>query len=48
MTTTRRQLEEMRRPELFDGVIDEIARVRADFGFPIVVTPYAQFSSPSR
>jgi oxaloacetate decarboxylase alpha subunit len=39
----RRQLEEMRRPELFDESIEEIGRVRADFGYPIVVTPYAQF-----
>jgi oxaloacetate decarboxylase alpha subunit len=39
----RRQLEEIRRPELFDEAIEEIGRVRADFGYPIVVTPYAQF-----
>ncbi len=43
VTTMRRHLEEMRRPELFDEAIEEIARVRADFGYPIVVTPYAQF-----
>jgi oxaloacetate decarboxylase alpha subunit len=43
MTTTRRQLAEMRREDLFDGVIDEIEHVRAEFGWPIVVTPYAQF-----
>ena len=43
MTTMSRQLEEMRRPELFDEAIEEITRVRADFGYPIVVTPYAQF-----
>jgi oxaloacetate decarboxylase alpha subunit len=43
VTTMRRHLEEMRRPELFDEAIDEIGRVRADFGYPIVVTPYAQF-----
>ena len=43
MTTMSRQLAELRRPELLDEVIDEIARVRADFGYPIVVTPYAQF-----
>ena len=43
MTTMRRQLDEMRRPELFDEAIEEIERVRADFGYPIVVTPYAQF-----
>jgi len=43
VTTMRRQLEEMRRPELFDESIEEIGRVRGDFGYPIVVTPYAQF-----
>ncbi len=43
MTTMSRQLAELRRPELLDEVIEEIARVRADFGYPIVVTPYAQF-----
>jgi oxaloacetate decarboxylase alpha subunit len=43
VTTMRRQLEEMRRPELFDESIEEVGRVRADFGYPIVVTPYAQF-----
>jgi oxaloacetate decarboxylase (Na+ extruding) subunit alpha len=43
VTTMRRHLEEMRRPELFDEAIEEIGRVRADFGYPIVVTPYAQF-----
>jgi oxaloacetate decarboxylase alpha subunit len=43
VTTMRRQLDEIRRPELFDESIEEIGRVRADFGYPIVVTPYAQF-----
>jgi oxaloacetate decarboxylase alpha subunit len=43
VTTMRRQLQEIRRPELFDESIEEIGRVRADFGYPIVVTPYAQF-----
>jgi oxaloacetate decarboxylase alpha subunit len=43
VTTMRRQLEEIRRPELFDAALAEVARVRAEFGFPIVVTPYAQF-----
>jgi oxaloacetate decarboxylase alpha subunit len=43
VTTMRRQLDEIRRPELFDAAIEEVARVRADFGLPIVVTPYAQF-----
>jgi oxaloacetate decarboxylase alpha subunit len=39
----RRQLEEIRRGDLFDAALDEVARVRAEFGYPIVVTPYAQF-----
>jgi oxaloacetate decarboxylase alpha subunit len=43
VTTMRRQLEEIRRPELFDAALAEVSRVRAEFGFPIVVTPYAQF-----
>jgi oxaloacetate decarboxylase (Na+ extruding) subunit alpha len=43
VTTMRRQLDEIRRPELFEESIEEIGRVRADFGYPIVVTPYAQF-----
>jgi oxaloacetate decarboxylase alpha subunit len=43
MTTMSRQLAEMRRPELLGEVVEEIARVRAEFGYPIVVTPYAQF-----
>jgi oxaloacetate decarboxylase alpha subunit len=43
VTTMRRQLEEIRRPDLFDAALSEVERVRAEFGFPIVVTPYAQF-----
>jgi oxaloacetate decarboxylase (Na+ extruding) subunit alpha len=41
--TMRRQLEEMRRPELFDAALDEVARVRAELGYPIMVTPLSQF-----
>ena len=36
-------LEEIRRPELFDAVLEEIARVRAEMGYPILVTPVSQF-----
>ena len=43
VTTTRRMLEEMRRPELFDAVLEEVARVRAEMGYPIMVTPVSQF-----
>jgi oxaloacetate decarboxylase (Na+ extruding) subunit alpha len=42
-TTVRRQLEEMKRPELFDAALDEIARVRSELGYPIMVTPLSQF-----
>jgi len=43
VTTTRRMLEELRRPELFDQVLDEVTRVRAEMGYPILVTPVSQF-----
>ncbi len=42
VTTTRRMLEELRRPELFDAVLDEVGRVRAEMGYPILVTPVSQ------
>ena len=43
VTTTRRMLEELRRPELFDMVLEEVTRVRAEMGYPILVTPVSQF-----
>ncbi len=43
VTTTRRMLEELRRPESFDAVLDEVTRVRAEMGYPILVTPVSQF-----
>jgi oxaloacetate decarboxylase alpha subunit len=43
VTTTRRMLEELRRPELFDQVLEELTRVRAEMGYPILVTPVSQF-----
>src|SRR5205085_3358262 len=43
VTTTRRMLEEVRRPELFDAVLEEVTRVRAEMGYPIIVTPVSQF-----
>jgi oxaloacetate decarboxylase alpha subunit len=43
VTTTRRMLTELRRPELFDQVLDEVTRVRAEMGYPIIVTPVSQF-----
>ena len=43
VSTTRRMLEELRRPELFDAVLEEVTRVRAEMGYPILVTPVSQF-----
>ena len=43
VTTTRRMLEELRRPELFEAVLEEVTRVRAEMGYPIIVTPVSQF-----
>ncbi|HET9289368.1 MAG TPA: hypothetical protein VFO26_17575 [Gaiella sp.] len=42
VTTTQRMLEEIRRPELFDAVLAEVVRVRAEMGYPILVTPVSQ------
>jgi oxaloacetate decarboxylase alpha subunit len=42
MTTTRRQLAEVGLEDRFDHVIDEVARVRAELGYPIMVTPFPQ------
>jgi oxaloacetate decarboxylase alpha subunit len=43
VTTTRRMLGEIRRPELFDAVLEEVTQVRAEMGYPIIVTPVSQF-----
>jgi oxaloacetate decarboxylase alpha subunit len=43
VTTTQRMLTEIRRPELFDAVLEEVTRVRAGMGYPIIVTPVSQF-----
>jgi oxaloacetate decarboxylase alpha subunit len=42
-STTRRQLGEIRRADLFDQVIEESVQVREDLGWPIVMTPFAQY-----
>jgi oxaloacetate decarboxylase alpha subunit len=42
VTTTRRMLAELHRPELFDAVLEEVGRVRAEMGYPILVTPVSQ------
>jgi oxaloacetate decarboxylase alpha subunit len=43
VTTTRRQLDEIGKPELFDAVLEEVTQVRAEMGYPIMVTPVSQF-----
>ena len=43
VTTTQRMLAEIRRPELFHEVLEEVTRVRAEMGYPIIVTPVSQF-----
>jgi oxaloacetate decarboxylase (Na+ extruding) subunit alpha len=43
VSTTRRMLEELHRPELFGAVLGEVTRVRAEMGYPILVTPVSQF-----
>jgi oxaloacetate decarboxylase (Na+ extruding) subunit alpha len=42
MTTTRRQLRELGLEDRFDAVVDEVGRVRAELGYPIMVTPFPQ------
>jgi len=43
LSTTRRQLAELGRAEAMPAVIEEAVRVREDLGWPIVVTPFAQY-----
>lgn len=42
MTTLQRQLEELRLKEKLRAVIEEVERVRAELGYPIMVTPFPQ------
>jgi oxaloacetate decarboxylase alpha subunit len=42
MTTTRRQLREIGMEDRFDSLVDEVGRVRAELGHPIMVTPFPQ------
>lgn len=42
LTTTRRQLIELGLEHRYDEVIDEVTRVRAELGYPIMVTPFPQ------
>ncbi|MCX7279844.1 MAG: hypothetical protein NTZ15_21450 [Burkholderiales bacterium] len=40
--TMKRQLREMRQEHRLNDVYEEVARVRAELGFPIMVTPFSQ------
>jgi len=42
MSTTRRQLAEVKLGHRFDDLILEVTRVRAELGYPIMVTPFPQ------
>ncbi|PPV39462.1 biotin carboxyl carrier protein [Ectopseudomonas oleovorans] len=42
MSTTRRQLAELKLEHRFDDVMREVSRVRAELGYPIMVTPFPQ------
>jgi oxaloacetate decarboxylase alpha subunit len=42
LTTTKRQLTELGFEERYDELIDELTRVRAELGYPIMVTPFPQ------
>ncbi|HTQ63045.1 MAG TPA: hypothetical protein VMI32_22680 [Candidatus Solibacter sp.] len=42
MTTTRRQLAELELEDKFPDVMREVVQVRAELGFPIMVTPFPQ------
>ncbi|MBO0776336.1 MAG: biotin carboxyl carrier protein, partial [Actinobacteria bacterium] len=42
MTTTRRQLGELGLAGRFGAVLEEVSRVRAELGYPIMVTPFPQ------
>jgi oxaloacetate decarboxylase alpha subunit len=43
VTTTKRHLAEIGKPEHFDATLEEVTRVRAEMGYPIMVTPVSQF-----
>ncbi|PXY27812.1 biotin carboxyl carrier protein [Prauserella muralis] len=42
LTTTRRQLREIGMEDRFGALIEEVGRVRAELGHPIMVTPFPQ------
>ena len=43
ISNLRHQLKLMGKEEKLDAVLEETARVRAELGYPIMVTPFAQF-----
>ena len=43
LTNMEAQLEEAGMPDRFDDVVAECVRVREELGYPIMVTPFAQF-----
>ena len=43
ISNLRHQLAQMGREHLLEAVLEEIAQVRAELGYPIMVTPYSQF-----
>lgn len=43
VSTLLHQLREIGRAELLPAIKDEVVRVREDFGYPIMVTPFSQF-----
>ena len=42
LTTMKRQLIEMKRGDLLGKALEEVERVRAELGYPIMVTPFSQ------
>ena len=42
VTTLKRQLRELKLEHRFDAVMEEVCRVRAELGYPIMVTPFPQ------
>lgn len=43
LSTLKRQLSEIGLAESFEQVVEEVQHVRADMGYPIMVTPFSQF-----
>ena len=44
MTTLKRQLAEIHQLERLPQVLEEVAEIRRELGFPIMVTPFSQFA----